>query len=137
MKRSWLTKLNEDCRAGVHFILLILLILAGSAQAQTFTNSTGGRIPAAGNSTYFYLPISTLGAAQLDSNYGLLTVSIDITHPRVSSIGVSLAAPDGTQIDLADGVGGSGANFTGTCFSMSDSVTVFSESGAGRLGPRQ
>jgi subtilisin-like proprotein convertase family protein len=123
MKRSWLTKLNDDCRA--HFFL-ILILLSGHTQAQTFTNSAGGRIPANGNSTYFYLPISSLGAAQLDSNYGLLKVCIDISHPRVSSIGVSLAAPDGTQIDLADGVGGSGANFSGTCFSMSDSVTVFS-----------
>ena len=107
-------------------VFSVFLLLIGSAQAQTFTNSTGGRIQSVGNVVYFYIPVSSLGARQLDSNYGLKSVCIDITHPRVSNLGISLAAPDGTQIDLVNGAGGSAANFTGTCFSMTDSVTIFS-----------
>ena len=112
-------------------ICLLLLWISmfltdASLHAQTYTNTAAGRIPPIGSSVYFYLPLASLSAPQLDSSYGLLRVCIDITHPRISNLGISISAPDGTQIDLIDGAGGSGANFTGTCFSMSDSVTAFS-----------
>lgn len=123
MTRFWLQILHKH---GSYGLLLSFLLLSVFVHAQTFTNSSGGRIPAVGSSVYFYLPVPSLPAAQLDSSYGLLTVCFDITHPRVSNLGISIAAPDGTQIDLIDGAGGNGANFTGTCFNMSDSVTAFS-----------
>jgi subtilisin-like proprotein convertase family protein len=129
MIRSWLTKLFRTGAIGTPYFLTALLtlsLLSGSSEAQTFTNSIGGPIPATGNAVYFYIPVSSLPASQLDSNYGLITVCIDITHPRVSNLGVSIVSPDGNQIDLVDGAGANGANFTGTCFSMSDSVTIFS-----------
>jgi subtilisin-like proprotein convertase family protein len=102
------------------------MFIGSDVHSQTFTDSVSGAIPATGYAYTFFISIPSLGAAQLDSNYGLQTVCIDITHPRVSNLGISLAAPDGTQIDLVDGAGGSGADFTGTCFNMSDSVTIFS-----------
>jgi hypothetical protein len=108
------------------FLFPVWMLISTAAEAQTYINTTGGSIPRTGNAAYFYLPVSSLGASQLDSSYGLKTICIDITHPRVSNLGISLAAPDGTQIDLVDGAGADGADFAGTCFSMSDSVTIFS-----------
>ena len=110
----------------IRFFIVLSIFICSYSHAQTFTNSTGGPIPPRGNTTSFYIPVSSLGAPQLDSSYGLINVCIDITHPRVSNLGISLLAPDGTQVDLVDGAGGSGANFTGTCFSMSDTTTIFS-----------
>lgn len=43
-----------------------------------------------------------------------LDVRLDINHPRLSDLTVTLIAPDGTRVKLAQGV--TGANFTGTTF---------------------
>lgn len=46
-------------------------------------------------------------------------VEVDITHANVSDLTLYLVAPDGTRVELASAVGGSGANFTGTLFDAS------------------
>jgi subtilisin-like proprotein convertase family protein len=43
-----------------------------------------------------------------------LNVEIDITHTYCGDVEIYLVGPDGTQIDLCVGHGGSGNNFTGT-----------------------
>ncbi len=106
--------------------LAFCLLWSFSLHAQTFQNTTGGIIPAFGNAAYFYINAPLLDSPQLNGSYGIKTICIDIIHPHVANLGIYLAAPDGTQIDLVDGAGGNGANFTGTCFSMSASVTIFS-----------
>jgi subtilisin-like proprotein convertase family protein len=106
--------------------ILIFMFLSGiSAWAQTFTGSTGP-VPDYGPPVAFYITVPALDSARLNSSFGLKKICIDISHPRVSDLAIYLAAPDGTQIDLVDGAGGSDSNFTGTCFSMSASVTIFS-----------
>src|SRR6185437_7815519 len=48
---------------------------------------------------------------------GKITVQLDITFPTDKFLKAVLIAPDGTtQVTLFDGVGGTGANFTGTIF---------------------
>ncbi len=44
------------------------------------------------------------------------TVTVTITHARVSDLVLTLIAPDGTQILLAQNQGGSGANYNGATF---------------------
>ena len=106
-------------------ILIFLILFSVSALAQTFTGSTSA-IPDYSLPISFYIMVPALDSAQLSSSFGLKKICIDISHPRVSDLAIYLAAPDGTQIDLVDGAGGSDSNFTGTCFSMSASVTIFS-----------
>lgn len=121
-----LSRLNAITRIFRLWLLVFICLIGLQASAQTFTDTLGGNIRAIGQSTYLYISVPTLTPLQLDSNFGLVSICIDITHPRVSNLGVSIVAPDGTQTDLVDGAGGRGANFTGTCFSMTDTITIFS-----------
>jgi len=41
-----------------------------------------------------------------------------LTHPKDSELRLTLLSPDGTRIVLADGLGGNGANYTSTVFTL-------------------
>lgn len=51
-------------------------------------------------------------------------VCIDITHTWVSDMDISLISPQGTVYDLSSGNGGSGDNYTGTCFRMNAATNI-------------
>lgn len=53
-------------------------------------------------------------------------VCINITHTWNSDMDIQLVSPSGTIMDLSIGNGGSGDNYTNTCFSPSASVPIFS-----------
>jgi RHS repeat-associated protein len=55
-----------------------------------------------------------------------LSVQLDISHTWDSDLSATLLAPDGTQIPLFSGVGGIGANFTGTIFDDAASTPISS-----------
>ncbi|MDX1953895.1 MAG: proprotein convertase P-domain-containing protein [Chitinophagaceae bacterium] len=55
-------------------------------------------------------------------------VCINITHTWNSDMDIQLVSPSGTIMDLSIGNGGSGDNYTNTCFSPSASVPIFSGS---------
>jgi subtilisin-like proprotein convertase family protein len=57
-----------------------------------------------------------------------INVNVNITHTWTSDLIITLIAPDGTEVALASGVGGSGDNFTNTTFD--DSATVPIAAGA-------
>ncbi|MFK5004582.1 hypothetical protein, partial [Klebsiella pneumoniae] len=78
--------------------MALLLLLNLSLHAQTFQNTTGGLIPAFGAATPFFISVPVLDSTQINGNYGLKTICIDITHPHVANLGIYLSAPDGTQI---------------------------------------
>jgi subtilisin-like proprotein convertase family protein len=82
--------------------------------AQSFTG-TGGSVPASSNTaTCFSTTVSGVGV--INSSYGLAQVCIDMTHPDVGDLEILLRAPDGTYVPLTMQNGGSGNNFTNTCF---------------------
>ncbi|HMO63096.1 MAG TPA: proprotein convertase P-domain-containing protein, partial [Ferruginibacter sp.] len=82
--------------------------------AQSFTG-TGGSVPSFGNTpACFSTTVSGVGI--IDANYGLAQVCITITHPDVGDLEILLRAPDGTYVPLSMQNGGSGNNFTNTCF---------------------
>lgn len=110
-------------------LLSFLALLLGSAfslSAQTFPG-TGGTIPddglTAGN---FNLTVSGMSPAALNATHGLKSVCINITHGYVGDLDIVLRAPDGTEVTLASGLGGSGNNFTNTCFDQSASNSISS-----------
>lgn len=51
-------------------------------------------------------------------------VCMDITHSWDSDMNISLISPTGTIIDLSSGNGGSGDNYTNTCFDMSAGASI-------------
>jgi len=53
-----------------------------------------------------------------------VTVNLNITHTWDSDVSIFLTAPNGTQIDLSSGNGGSGDNYTNTTFSSSAATNI-------------
>ncbi len=100
-----------------HYILLFLCgIFCTSTQAQTFTGPGGGITDQA--YTYYDLSVSGLPAL-LDSSYGLESICIDISHTRTGELNIQLIAPDGSVLELSTGNGGTGDDYTNTCFNES------------------
>lgn len=101
----------------------LFVFLGFSALAQTFTGS-GGAIPADGTPAYFSLHTSSLGASVCNSGFGVTRVCFTINHPNAADVEVSLVSPDGTSVILTAGNGGSGNNYSNTCFSDKAEVSV-------------
>ncbi|MEI6060224.1 MAG: CotH kinase family protein [Bacteroidota bacterium] len=93
----------------------VLVFTSFLSRAQTYTG-TGGIIPANGNAAYFQIEPNSLGASTLDTNFGVLNVCINISHPNDADLEVQLIAPDGTQVMLTYANGGDGNNYTNTYF---------------------
>ena len=68
-----------------------------------------------------------------------LVVLVNITHPFVSDLTLTLTAPDGTTVLLAQGVGGGGDNFTTTRFgdAGATSITTGTAPFTGTFRPQQ
>ena len=107
------------------FVLFFLCLSCTILPAQTYTGG-GGAIPDNGIGHSYFINVTALDSAVLNGNFGLKKICIDISHPRVADLVVNLAAPDGTVIELTSGAGGSGVDYTSTCFSMDASITIFS-----------
>lgn len=95
-------------------IALGLWIFAIAAQAQTFTATVNQTIPDNNTTVVFDLVVSGLPAV-IDTNFGLETACLSMTHTYCSDMEVQLQAPDGTTILLFSGVGGGDDDFTNTC----------------------
>jgi PKD repeat protein/subtilisin-like proprotein convertase family protein len=95
---------------------LALFFLAALANAQSFTNNTGGAI--ADNNTLVCFPVMVSGLPnQIDSlNFGLISVCLNINHQRMGDLDIILRAPDGTQVKLSNNSGANEVRFTNTCF---------------------
>ena len=95
--------------------LCLFVCMRTSLQAQTFPGGTGN-ISDDGQVNDFTALVGGLSPAVLDSSFGVVTVCLDITHTYDSDLDIHLVAPDGTEINLASGLGGPGDNYTNTCF---------------------
>jgi subtilisin-like proprotein convertase family protein len=101
-------------------LLSLILVFPFALEAQTFTNSTGGSVP--DNNTEVCFPVTVSGLpAQIDTSFGLSQVCINLNHTWDGDLNIKIKAPDGTYIMLSDNNGGSGDNYTNTCFAMNGS----------------
>lgn len=106
----------------VFFIFCLLLIGAG-LHAQTFVGG-GGAIPDfPGGQQCFNINVSGL-SSNLYSNYGLTSVTVNITHPYDGDLEVVLISPNGIQTILSSNNGGAGDNYTGTVFTMAAGTSI-------------
>jgi len=91
-------------------------------QAQTF-NGSGGAIPGTSTSRTCF-NINVTGVGIINTTTGLAQVCMNITHPNVDELEIVLVAPDGTTVPLTIQNGGSGNNYTGTCFSATAGTSI-------------
>lgn len=91
----------------------------------------GGAFSRASIDTFVYTatdtPVVTVDGSTVSSTVNvtalgsvrMLKVTIgQLTHPTDSELRLTLVAPDGTRVVLADGIGGAGANYTSTVFTV-------------------
>lgn len=105
----------------------LLLLITGCLfsaliHAQTFTG-TGGSIPDDGLTPTCF-PVNVTGIGNINNVYGIASVCINITHTWDSDLEISLVSPSGTTIMLSNQNGGSGDNYTNTCFSATGTTTI-------------
>ena len=99
------------------------MLTAFVLKAQTF-NGTGGAVPGTSTvQTCFPLNVTGVGVINDVSN-GLSGVCINMTHPNTDELEFVLKAPDGTVIPLTIQNGGSGNNYTNTCFSATATTSI-------------
>jgi gliding motility-associated-like protein len=105
------------------FLVLLLITLSTTfIKAQTFTGS-GGAIPGTSTSrTCFNNTVTGVGV--INSTYGLAQVCMNITHPNDDELEIILTAPDGTIVPLSVQNGGTGNNYTGTCFTATAANSI-------------
>ncbi len=91
------------------------MIFASSLFAQTFFGGSGIIHDVSTND--FPLVVSGLSPAIIDtSNFGLMTVCVNLNHTYDSDLEIRIIAPDGTSAILSSANGGSGDNYNNTCF---------------------
>ncbi|MCG9911319.1 MAG: CotH kinase family protein [Flavobacteriales bacterium] len=108
--------------------ILFLSVGVVFSQAQTFSGS-GGNIPDNNTTVSFAINVPPLNPNTVNTLFGIEQVCININHPYVGDLEVSLRAPDNTTVILFSGIGGSGDNFTNTCMRQ-DAVTSISAGSA-------
>ncbi|MFI5218561.1 MAG: T9SS type A sorting domain-containing protein [Bacteroidia bacterium] len=104
-------------------ILLVCINVNAFAQVFSYQGSLPALIPDNNTTVDFAVPVTGL-PAQINSSYGLMQVCISITHPWVSDLKISLTSPDGNTIILSLHNGGSGQNYSATCFRMDAATNV-------------
>lgn len=107
-------------------ICLLILLVGGPIKAQTFS-AFGGSIPDNGPAVLFPITVSGLPTT-IDSTFGIIKVTINITHTYDADLDIWLVAPDSTFVELSTGNGGSGNNYSSTNFY--DTVPNFIENGS-------
>ncbi len=101
-------------------------VLPGFVSAQTYTHTSNTPIPDYGQGQVLD-PISVSGlAATINNSFGVKEVIINITHTYDADLSIYLRAPDGTEIPLAQSVGGGGDNFTNTHFNYTTTNPISS-----------
>ncbi|MFZ4772064.1 MAG: proprotein convertase P-domain-containing protein, partial [Ferruginibacter sp.] len=104
--------------------ILSLLFIFSSIflKAQTFSG-TGGAIPGT-STTRTCFPITVTGVGIINGTNGLASVCMNITHPNDDEMEIVLTAPDGTIVPLTIQNGGTGNNYTSTCFSATATNSI-------------
>ncbi|CAN5382455.1 hypothetical protein BH11BAC3_BH11BAC3_16360 [soil metagenome] len=100
-----------------------LFVFTNTLQAQSFSG-TGGTIPGTSATAQTCFPITVSGVGVINNSLGLSQVCINITHPNDDELEVILTAPDGTVVPLTVQNGGSGNNYTGTCFTATAATSI-------------
>ncbi len=105
------------------FFTILSLLFTQFFYGQVFTNNTGGAIPDAATTPTCF-PVIVSGVGNINGTYGLQSVCVNITHTYDMDLTLWLQAPDGSSILLSQNNGGSGNNYTNTCFNMTAANSI-------------
>ncbi len=108
----------------VRIFTFVFSFLCLHSIAQTFSG-TGGPILDDGSNNFYTLTSNGVTPATMDTNYGLETVCINLTHTWDDDLVITLIAPDGTEFELSSRNGGDGDNYTNTCFNYSAATPIY------------
>ena len=103
--------------------IVLLNILPLFLFSQTFSGPSGP-ITDDNQPNEFALEISNLSSNTLNSDLGLVSVCLEITHTYDSDLEVKLISPSGIMITLFSGIGGPNDNFTNTCLNQTASTSI-------------
>lgn len=105
------------------FTVSALLLSALFLNAQTY-NGTGGAINDVAVNT-FTANVTGLTPATIDTSlFGLESICVNLTHTYDGDLLLEIIAPDGTTATLSREQGGSGDNFTNTCFNETAATSI-------------
>jgi gliding motility-associated-like protein len=107
------------------YFIPVLLLISLASFAQTFTATTGlpANIPSSQDiPTCYNLNVSGIGT--IGTSKGLSQVCLTINHTSVQELEILLQAPDGTYVPLSIQNGGTGDNYTSTCFSAASNNPI-------------
>jgi subtilisin-like proprotein convertase family protein len=97
------------------------------SHGQTYSG-TGGSIIQVIDTSRFDIVVSGLNPSTIDNTFGLVSVTINITHTADRDIDCFLAAPDGSMVTLTTDNGSTGDNYTNTIFRYDASTPITSGS---------
>lgn len=103
----------------------LALIVSAVSCAQTFNGTSGNILD--NQELVNTISVNGLPAVIDQTTFGLEQVCLSITHTWDADVTATLEAPDGTQIVLFSAVGGSGDNFTGTCFRGDATISIVTQ----------
>ncbi len=114
MRKSYYLKGFKCKNKSFFFFFFFLIILPFYSYSQTFSVSPSMAIPGAAT-VFAQVAVSSLSPV-MDVSFGIEKICIDITHPQTDDLTLWLISPNGTEILLSAENGGSGDNYTMTCF---------------------
>lgn len=105
---------------------------------QMFSSTVNQPVPDDGELYFFDIEVNGLPDA-LSPDFGLERVCLNFDHTWDADVELWLIAPDGTEIELTTGNGGSEDNFTNTCFTDNAYYSVLEGTPpfTGNFGPEQ
>lgn len=109
----------------IKYILILSILNIFASYGQTYM-SGGASIPDHGVPLQIIIPVSGLDSANINSNYGLEQICIDINHTSVHDLAIYVMSPNGTNVELSSGNGGTADNYTSTCFDMNATQLITS-----------
>jgi subtilisin-like proprotein convertase family protein len=101
--------------------LFILLTLAFTAQV--FNGAGGAIINNGGQETFFNASVSGLPGA-IDKNFGLVQVTLNVSHIAVEELSINLVSPWGAEVSLTGVLSLKGSNFTNTIFDSGNPLSI-------------
>lgn len=110
------------------FIFFIILFQFHQPVFSQTYSGTGGAITQVVDTSRFNIVVSGLSPSNIDNNFGLVSVTININHTSDRDIDCFIASPDGSMIELTTDNGSTGDNYTNTIFRYDAPVPVTSGS---------
>lgn len=105
------------------FTILFSIFIVQLTFSQTFTSTTEVNIPD-NTLTYSQLNITGLPNSIDSTNFGIISICVNVQHSFTGQLDLLLKSPRGTIVTLANNRGGNGANYNNTCFSESGTLPI-------------